>query len=140
MDGWAHHSALGAPTYAAAPELKLKSPGQYLFARRCAACHTIGHGVRIGPDLLGVTNVREPDWLTRFIQKPDEVLAAKDPIAMYLFKKYKQVQMPNTRLGPDDVQKIIDYLKLETRELQKPVKAAAASAQGQGTQIPASDN
>jgi hypothetical protein len=28
------------------------------------------------------------------------MLAAKDPIAMYLFNKYKQVQMPNTRLGP----------------------------------------
>jgi protein SCO1/2 len=131
MDGWAHHSTLGAPTYAAAPALKIKSPGQYLFARRCAACHTIGHGVRIGPDLLGVTNFRDHEWLTKFIQKPDEVLAAKDPIAMYLFKKYKGVQMPNTRLGPEDVQNLIDYLALETKELQKP-DAAAASAQVQG--------
>jgi len=139
MDGWKNHSTLGAPTYAAAPALKVKSPGQYLFATRCAACHTIGHGVRIGPDLLGVTNVRDHDWLARFIQKPDEVLAAKDPIAMYLFKKYKGVQMPNTRLGPEDVQKIIAYLELETRELQKP-DAAAASAQVQGAKKPLPEN
>jgi len=140
MDGWKNHSTLGAPTYAAAPTLKAKSPGQYLFATRCVACHTIGHGVRIGPDLLGVTNVRDHDWLAKFIQKPDEVLAAKDPIAMYLFKKYKQVQMPNTRLGPEDVQKIIAYLELESRELQKGPKAAAASAPAQGTQQPTPDN
>jgi hypothetical protein len=48
------------------------------------------------------------------------MLAAKDPIAMYLFNKYKQVQMPNTRLGPKDVQLLIQYLELETKELQKP--------------------
>ena len=140
MTGWKGHSSLGAPTYAAAPSLKAKSPGQYLFATRCVACHTIGHGVRIGPDLLGVTNVRDHDWLTRFIQKPDEMLAAKDPIAMYLFKKYKQVQMPNTRLGLEDVQKVIAYLEMETRELQKPPKAAAASAPDQGAQKTTSDN
>lgn len=140
MDGWAHHSTLGAPTYAAASTLKMKSPGQYLFATRCAACHTIGHGVRIGPDLLGVTNVRDHAWLTKFIQKPDVVLAAKDPIATYLFKKYKGVQMPNTRLGPEDVQKILDFLALETRELQKPPKAKAASAKVQDIQQPTSDN
>lgn len=140
MDGWAHHSTLGAPTYASAPALKMKSPGQYLFATRCAACHTIGHGVRIGPDLLGVTNVRDHAWLARFIQKPDEVLAAKDPVAMYLFKKYKGVQMPNTRLGPEDVQKIIDFLALETRELQKPPDAAPVAARTRAINRPVAEN
>jgi protein SCO1/2 len=139
MDGWKNHNTLGAPSYASAPALKVKAPGQYLFATRCVACHTIGHGVRIGPDLLGVTNVRDHAWLAKFIQKPDEVLAAKDPIALYLFKKYKGVQMPNTRLGPDDAQKIIAYLELETRELQKAPKAAA-SARAQGAQKQARDN
>jgi protein SCO1/2 len=51
---------------------------------------------------IGVTNVRERAWLTHFIQRPDEVLAAKDPIATPLFSKHKQVQMPNLRLGPED--------------------------------------
>jgi protein SCO1/2 len=134
MDEWKNHSTLGAPTYASASTLKAKSPGQYLFATRCVACHTIGHGVRIGPDLLGVTNVRDHAWLTKFIQKPDEMLAAKDPLAMYLFKKYNQVQMPNVRLGPGDVQNLIEYLELETKELQKPApntdKASAVTPEG----------
>lgn len=120
IDGWKKHSTMQGPSYATATHIQAKSQGQYLFATRCVACHTIGKGVRIGPDLLGVTNVRDHEWLTKFIQKPDEMLAAKDPIAMYLFNKYKQVQMPNTRLGPEDVQLLIQFLELETKELQNP--------------------
>ena len=129
IDNWKGHSRVKGPSYAAAPQSKTNSQGQYLFATRCVACHTIGRGVRIGPDLLGVTNVRDHTWLTKFIQKPDEMLAAKDPIAMYLFKKYNGVQMPNVRLGPDDVQLLIQYLELETKELQKaPVRAEKTSS------------
>src|SRR6185437_3489867 len=115
IDGWKHRQGLPSASYASAPELKFKSRGQYLFTTRCAACHTIGHGVRIGPDLLGVTEVRDHAWLTHFIQKPDEMLAAKDPLATLLFKKYKQVQMPNVRLGPEDVQNIIEFLEQQSK-------------------------
>lgn len=37
--------------------------GKYLFTKQCAACHTIGLGDKIGPDLLGVTLTRDHDWL-----------------------------------------------------------------------------
>jgi protein SCO1/2 len=104
-----------AQSYAGAQVLKLKSPGQYLFSTRCAACHTIGHGVRIGPDLLGVTSVRDRKWLLRFIQKPDEVLAEKDPLATLLFEQYKEVQMPNVRLGPADTEYLLEFLEQESR-------------------------
>jgi protein SCO1 len=85
--------------------------GQYLFGARCAACHSIGHGDRIGPDLQGVTDIRDRAWLVRFIARPDQVLAAKDPIATALFKKYKQVTMPNVRLSDEDATAIVDFLK-----------------------------
>jgi protein SCO1 len=42
--------------------------GQYLFATRCAACLTIGHGDVVGPDLRGVTLMRDEAWLARFIK------------------------------------------------------------------------
>ena len=54
--------------------------GQYLFATRCAACHTIGNGDKVGPDLLGVTSVRDRAWLTRIIVEPDKLIDEKDPI------------------------------------------------------------
>src|SRR5262249_23399752 len=46
-------------------------PGQSLFKKICAPCHTIGVGDRVGPDLRGVTERRDHVWLADFIQHPD---------------------------------------------------------------------
>jgi protein SCO1/2 len=97
-------------SYAEATDLHVDK-GRYLFSTRCAACHTIGHGDKIGPDLLGVTNVRKPNWLARFIATPDKVLAAKDPVAMSLFKRYKRIQMPNLRLSNEQVSLLIAFMR-----------------------------
>ena len=99
--------------------------GQYLFATRCAACHTIGNGDRVGPDLIGVTNVRDIDWLRRTIIEPDKLLAEQDPIAMALFKKYKEVRMPKLGLPPADVETIIDYMKRRTESFRAEEKSGA---------------
>ena len=41
--------------------------------------------------------------MTKYILAPDKALAAKDSIAMALFKKYNKVKMPNLHLTPVDV-------------------------------------
>jgi len=110
IDGWNSHKTEAPKNYAQAAPLNVANRGQYLFATRCAACHTIGHGVKIGPDLANVTHSRDRLWLLRFIQKPDELLAEKDPLATSLFKQYKEIRMPNTRLGPDDTESIVHFL------------------------------
>src|SRR5215472_7727710 len=88
--------------------------GQYLFGRQCIACHTIGHGDLLGPDLLGITHVRKRQWLLRMIQKPDELLDGKDPIATALLKKYNGVRMPNTYVSDLDAQYILGYIEAQT--------------------------
>lgn len=123
VEGWNNHKAEAAKSYAQAAPLNVGDRGQYLFATRCAACHTIGHGVKIGPDLQGVTSLRDRGWLLRFIQKPDQLLAEKDALATALFKQYKQIQMPNVRLGPDDTESIVKFL-----EAQNATKAAQVSS------------
>jgi protein SCO1/2 len=85
--------------------------GQYLFATRCAACHTIGSGDKVGPDLLGVTNVRKRAWLSRIISEPDKLIDEKDPIATALFEKYKQIRMPPLRLPQADVNTLIEFIR-----------------------------
>ena len=97
--------------------------GAYLFATRCAACHTIGNGDKIGPDLLGVTSVRDVNWLRRTIIEPDKLLAEKDPIATALFKQYKEVQMPRLGLAEADVNVLIDFMKRETASFREREKA-----------------
>jgi protein SCO1 len=88
--------------------------GPSMFRTRCAACHTIGGGDGVGPDLLGVTTSRGRDWVTKYILAPDKVLAAKDPVAVALFKKYNRVKMPNLHLTPKDVNTLIDYFEKQT--------------------------
>jgi protein SCO1/2 len=93
--------------------------GKYLFATRCAACHTIGNGDKVGPDLLGVTNVRDRAWLSRIITEPDKLIEEKDPIATMLFKKYREIRMPRLGLAPEDVNTLIDFMKTQTADFKK---------------------
>ncbi|MBZ5555532.1 MAG: SCO family protein [Acidobacteriia bacterium] len=113
MDSWKDHKVEAVKNYAEVPSLTINS-GQYLFATRCSACHSIGHGASVGPDLQGVTTVRNRAWLTRFITVPDQMLTEKDPIATALYKQYNQVQMPNLHLNQAEVNDILGYLETQT--------------------------
>jgi protein SCO1/2 len=93
--------------------------GQYLFGRDCIACHTIGHGDKIGPDLRGVTQTRDRKWLGLMIQKPDQLLSDKDPIAAMLLKKYNNVRMPNLWVTDEEMTLLIGYIEAQTAARDK---------------------
>jgi protein SCO1/2 len=114
--------------YDQAPRIDLSDRGRYIFGNQCAPCHTIGHGEKIGPDLQGVAAVRDHGWLARFISSPDKVLAEKDPIATALYKKYKGVNMPNTRLTKEDVNDLIDFLSRQAAPSTKGTEPEKTSA------------
>jgi cytochrome c2 len=86
------------------------SDGETLFTEKCAACHTIGGGDLVGPDLQGVIERRSQEWLTQWLLAPDQVLASGDPIATELFDKFNKIPMPNLGLTPDEVASLIAYL------------------------------
>jgi protein SCO1/2 len=110
LSSWASGGA--APSYAAKPALPayMADRGAYLFETRCAACHTIGQGDGLGPDLLGVTSARTRAWLAAMIAAPNELLARPDPVAAALYARFGRLRMPNLRLGEPDVDALIDYL------------------------------
>jgi len=85
--------------------------GGYLFETRCGACHTVGGGESVGPDLRGVTERRDRAWLAHFIAAPNELIAQKDPTALALYKSYRELKMPNLRLTDVDVNAVIGYLE-----------------------------
>lgn len=105
-----------AKNFASAPEVPNFSRGHYLYRTRCAACHTMGQGDRLGPDLLNVVNRRDRAWLIRWLKAPDQMLAEKDPIALELLAKY-QLPMPNLQLSDIDVADLIDYMASESRNI-----------------------
>ncbi len=90
---------------------KAAETGQEIFQSLCAACHTIGKGKLVGPDLAGVTSRREESWLKRQIKEPDTLIAENDPIAMQLLQEADNVPMPPAELSDEEVVAVIAYLK-----------------------------
>lgn len=98
--------------------------GERLFQATCFACHTIGGGPLVGPDLQGVTALRDREWLIRWIVEPDRVLAEGDPIATALVEEYG-IPMPNLGITPQQAGAILDFLEARG----EPVAAAPGGAE-----------
>ena len=96
--------------YKDAKLLKLASaqPGQSLFLKACASCHTIGKGDLVGPDLKGLTARRDRAWLVRYMMTPSLMLAQQDPIALELDAKYQNATMPYLGLKEPDVASVME--------------------------------
>jgi protein SCO1 len=94
-------------------QVRAPDTGTYVFQSRCSACHTIGKGDAVGPDLAGVTTRRERDWLIRYLKMPDQMLAENDPIAVALFAKYKNVPMPNLRLSDGEIAALLSFMEAQ---------------------------
>ena len=106
-------------------------PGEALYIKACAACHTVGKGNRVGPDLKGVTARRDRAWLIRYLVAPDVLRAQKDPIAVELDAKYEGVRMPNLGLSETDAGDVIVHLEyLETQMKRLGAQPPPSSASG----------
>lgn len=90
-------------------------PGQALFIKACATCHTVGQGDKVGPDLAGLTKRRDADWIKSYLMSPAKLRSNKDPIALDLQKKYPAVRMPNLGLADTDVADLLSYLENHNR-------------------------
>ncbi len=107
--------------------------GKQLFEQKgCPACHTIGKGDLVGPDLKGVTSKEPKEWLQQWIAAPDQMVAKKDPTAIKLLHQYHDVQMPNLGLSSSDVDSIIAYLGSAEAGSGAESSAAAAAPAPQG--------
>jgi cytochrome c551/c552 len=95
---------------------KAAETGKEIFESLCAACHTIGKGKLVGPDLAGVTSRREESWLHRQIKEPDALIAENDPIAMQLLQEADNVEMPPLDLSDEEVVAVIAYLKITEQQ------------------------
>ncbi len=101
----------------AAPPGQTAEQGKAIFDKNCASCHTIGGGDLVGPDLKGVTDRRDREWLEHWLSKPDEMLAHKDPIATEMLAQYQNIPMPNQGLTDAEVEALLFYLE-ESGEAQ----------------------
>jgi nitrite reductase (NO-forming) len=78
------------------------------FESKCLACHSIGQGKKLGPDLAGITSRRTDTWLTRWLTSPSKMLKT-DPQAKAMLKEYNNLPMPDQGLSKDEVARTIAY-------------------------------
>lgn len=93
----------------------LADQGQQLMqAKGCIACHTIGGGRLVGPDLAGVTERRSDAFIIGMITNPDSMLA-NDETAKQLLAEYF-TPMTNQGITREDAQALLAYLKSSDAE------------------------
>ncbi len=89
--------------------------GKTLFAANCVACHTVGKGRLVGPDLKGVHAKYPETRLIKWIKSSQTLIKAGDPAAVALFKEYNNIPMPDfNQLSDANIKSIIAYIKKES--------------------------
>ncbi|HUL04287.1 MAG TPA: cytochrome c [Gemmatimonadales bacterium] len=97
----------------------LAGRGKSLFSSKgCNGCHSIGKGRMAGPDLLGVTDRRTPEWLKKFIKDPPAMFGS-DSTAAALVAEAKGAKMPNLHLQDSDIEALLSYFAQETAAKKK---------------------
>jgi nitrite reductase (NO-forming) len=101
-----HHNipASAAPTDPEAVQ------GKQAFESKCLACHSIGGGKKLGPDLAGVTKRRSESWLARWLRNPEKMLES-DADAKALLKEYNNLPMPNQNLPEAEIRQYLKYFR-----------------------------
>jgi nitrite reductase (NO-forming) len=99
-----HHNMAATAT----PDDPAAVKGKLDFESKCLACHSIGQGPKLGPDLAGVTKRRSDEWITKWLESPEKMLQT-DPDAQALLKASNNVPMPNQNLNGAEIQQYLKY-------------------------------
>lgn len=98
--------------------------GESIFNKTCVACHTVGAGRLIGPDLAGVHTRRDESWLINMIQSAQSLIDEADTVAEALLSEYNGFIMPDQPLSVDDIRAVLGYIALQggdTSAVDEPV-------------------
>ncbi len=104
-------------------------PGEQTFQMACAACHSIGGGRLVGPDLAGIHDKRSQTWLEQFVKSPKSLIDSGDADAVAIFEEYNQLVMPDAFITDEQITEVLAYLKVASSGLAASGgESAAASA------------
>jgi len=88
-----------------------QNTGEDIFKTNCMSCHTIGGGRLIGPDLYGITEKREAEWLKKWINSSADLIATGDVDAIAIYEDYNKVAMPSFYFDDQIYDSLISYLE-----------------------------
>jgi mono/diheme cytochrome c family protein len=108
-----------------------QEPGEQIFQTTCFACHTIGGGRLVGPDLAGVHDRRSQEWLERFVASSQSMIKDGDAEAAALFEEFNRVPMPDSFISEEQIRQVLNYIKSQSSS------QTADVAPSEGEQVPA---
>lgn len=98
--------------------------GADYFKQNCAACHTIGGGRLVGPDLKDVTQRKDRAWLAKFLQDPKAMIDSGDAYARQLQQEARGIIMPTLPgMNPARAGELLAYIEAQSKGA--PAQAAA---------------
>jgi len=95
--------------------LLIGQDGESSFKKICLACHTIGKGKLIGPDLKDVSQRRDANWLVSFIKSSQDLISSKDVDAVAIFEEYNKIPMPDANLSDAEIKQLIAYIDEQSK-------------------------
>lgn len=100
--------------------------GGAIFNQACKACHTIGGGRVVGPDLKGVTSKRSADWLLKWTKSSQALVNAGDADAVAIFNEFNKITMPDQNFTDAEIQAVYAYIDQQTGTAAEAAPAAPA--------------
>lgn len=85
--------------------------GEGIFKQKCSACHKVGGGRFVGPDLIGVTEKRSEDWLMKWTRSSATLIASGDKDANAIYKEFNGTAMPDQPLTDEEFKALFGFIK-----------------------------
>jgi mono/diheme cytochrome c family protein len=99
------------------------------YKRNCGACHSIGGGRLLGPDLKNVEKRKDRKWLIDFLIDPKATIAAGDPYGKKLVAEAKGMVMPQVKgVDREMAGALLDFIASRSNGGSPKAAAAAENA------------
>ncbi len=99
-----------------------QSSGEKIFKSVCRACHTIGQGRLVGPDLSNVQNRLKDDWLIKFVKSSQSMVKSGDAEAVKVFNDYNKIVMPDQPFSDAEITSILKYISSKSPKTNSTAK------------------
>lgn len=106
--------------------------GEATFKQVCGACHSIGKGKLVGPDLKDVNKKRKEEWIIKFVKGSQALIKSGDADAKAIFDEFGGMVMPDQNLKDEEIKSVIAYIAeqsggaTETAATEAPATEVAA--------------
>ena len=107
--------------------VRAQQDAETFYKQNCVACHTIGDGKLLGPDLKGITQARDHEWLEKWLQNPQAMIDSGDPVAVKLKEEYGGMVMPVAPgMTPQMAESLLRFIAAKSGETSEAAKASPA--------------